>query len=210
MGEQKNANEALSEKLGKIRRDVEPPYLAKLVGDEVIVFDHNHGSSLYAKGFYGKPIGIKKPDPNLPFNRELQLDLLEAVYLVKKGWLIVEDTLSGKRYNAAEIQEIASKKYDKLREKSFVYEDLRAKGYIVRPGLKFGADFTVYRQGPGLDHSAFVVLVLEHENRISSMDMVRAGRLATSVKKRFVIASISSSESENPTIVYYVFKWFKP
>jgi tRNA-intron endonuclease, archaea type len=205
-----NDNTSLAEKLTKIRRDIEPPYTAKLVGDEVLVFNHDQGSSLYAKGFYGKPVGIKKPDPNLPFDRELQLDLLEAVHLVKKEWLVVEDSLTGQQYSAVEIEEIAERKYDKFKQRSLVYEDLRSKGYIVRPGLKFGADFTVYRQGPGLDHSSFVVLVLENENRISAMDMVRAGRLATSVKKRFVIASISSSESTMPSIVYYVFKWFKP
>src|SRR5271157_79663 len=205
-----NENLSLTEKLTKIRRDLEPPFTVKLVGDEVIVFDHDQGSSLYAKGFYGKPLGIKKPDPKLSFDRELQLDLLEVVHLVKKGWLIVEDSQTGQQYTSDEIEEIAGRKYEKFMQRSLVYEDLRGKGYIVRPGLKFGADFTVYRQGPGLDHSAFVVLVLENENRISAMDMVRAGRLATSVKKRFVIASISSSESTLPTIVYYVFKWFKP
>lgn len=204
------SNENLTEKLTKIRRDLEPPFTAKFVGDEVIIFDHDQGSSLYAKGFYGKPLGIKKPDPHLSFDRELQLDLLEVVYLVKKEWLIVEDLQTGQQYAADEIEQIAERKYEKFKQRSLVYEDLRSKGYIVRPGLKFGADFTVYRQGPGLDHSAFVVLVLENENRISAMDMVRAGRLATSVKKRFVIASISSSESTLPTIVYYVFKWFKP
>jgi tRNA-intron endonuclease len=199
--------DVLGEKLSKIRRNIEPPYVGKMIADQIIVFDHEQGSSLYAKGFYGKPIGIKKPDPNLSFDRELQLDMLEAVYLVKKGWLVVQDSTTGQPIN---LPLLAKEKYEKFTEKSLVYEDLRAKGYVVRPGLKFGADFTVYKQGPGLDHSLLVVLVLEHENRISAMDMVKAGRLATSVKKRFVIASISSGESMLPTITYYVFKWFKP
>ncbi|MEX2715064.1 MAG: hypothetical protein Q6370_002065, partial [Candidatus Sigynarchaeota archaeon] len=73
-----------------------------------------------------------------------------------------------------------------------------------------GAYFTVHRPAPGLAHSGFVGHVPAHENRISSMDMVKAGRLATSVKKRFVIASISSGEMTLPTITYYVFRWFKP
>jgi tRNA-intron endonuclease len=201
---------ALGEKLSKIRRDLEPPYTGSLIADQVIVFDHAQGSSLYAKGFYGKPIGIKKPDPNLAFDRELQLDLLETVHLFKRGWLVVQDSKTGKQYSVAEIEALAAEKYETFKERSLVYEDLRKKGYIVRPGLKFGADFTVYHQGPGLDHSAFVVLVLENENRISAMDMVKAGRLATSVKKRFVIASITSAEMTLPSITYYVFRWFKP
>nr|MDO8115882.1 tRNA-intron lyase [Candidatus Sigynarchaeota archaeon] len=201
----------LSEKLSKIRRDLEPPYSGKLVKDEIIIFDFHQGSSLYGKGFFGKPIGIKKPDPGMAFERPLQLDFIESMYLMRKGWLAVEDATTGRPYSLQEIEAIATDRFEKFCEKSLVYEDLRGKGYIVRPGLKFGADFTIYHQGPGLDHSAFVVLVLEHENQISAMDMVRAGRLATSVKKRFVIASISSgSETTRPAIAYYVFKWFKP
>jgi tRNA-intron endonuclease len=69
--------------------------------------------------------------------------------------------------------------------------------------LKFGADFVVYRLGPGLEHSLFMVHVLPHDSEITAVDMVRAGRLATSVRKKFVIA--------NPlTNSYYFFEWFKP
>ncbi|MHA1369162.1 MAG: tRNA-intron lyase [Promethearchaeota archaeon] len=200
----------LQEKLGYIRRDLEPPYHGKLIGDQVVIFDCNEGSSLYAKGFFGKPIGIKKPEPSLAFNRDLQLNLLETVYLTKKNWLIVEDAVDGRVLSHLDLYELGCKSQEKFKEKYLIYEDLRNKGYVVRPGLKFGADFTIYRKGPGLDHSAFVVQVLEHENKISAIEMVRAGRLATSVKKRFVIASISTRESTLPKIVYYVFKWYKP
>lgn len=200
----------LEKKLEHIRRDVEPPYDGKLIGDQVLIFDKDQGSSLYAKGFYGKPIGIKKPDPNLAFDRELQLNLLEAIHLMEKGWLNVTESKSGEPRVKEDLVSIAIENHEKFEEKSMVYDDLREKGYVVRPGLKFGADFTVYKHGPGIDHSSFVVQVLEHKNKISAIDMVRAGRLATSVKKRFVIASISSGDSMLPKIVYYVFKWFKP
>lgn len=203
-------SEPLGEKLQAIRRDVEPPYAARMIGDgTIIVFDHDHGSSLYARGFYGKPIGIKKPDPTLAFDRELQLDPLEALHLIKKGWLRIESAATGAPVSREDLRRIAAAAYDKFEDKYLVYEDLRAKGYVARPGLKFGADFVVYKQGPGLDHSAFVVLVLEHENTMSAMDMVRAGRLATSVKKRFVIASISSVGGAKH-VTYYVFRWYKP
>ncbi|MHA1679704.1 MAG: tRNA-intron lyase [Promethearchaeota archaeon] len=203
--------ETLETRLEKIKRDMPPPYTGKLVGnDQIIVFDYNQASSLYANGFYGKPIGIKKPDPTLAFERELQVNLLEAYYLIKKGWLIVVNFHTGDEYTSDEIYALAGTIHKNFKEKSLVYDDLREKGYVVRPGLKFGADFTVYKQGPGIDHSSFVVQVLEHENQISAMDMVRAGRLATSVKKRFVLASISSEDSTLPQIVYYIFKWFKP
>ena len=48
-----------------------------------------------------------------------------------------------------------------------------------------------------------MVHVLPHDSEITAIDMVRAGRLATSVRKKFVIA--------NPlTKSYYFFEWFKP
>lgn len=202
--------EDLHERLSSIRRDLEPPYVAKFVGEQIIIFDHDQGSSLYARGFFGKPIGIRKPDPHLAFDRELQVNFIEASYLMGKGWLDIIDARTGNQFTRENLRDIASKSHERFKEKSLVYDDLREKGYIVRPGLKFGADFTVYKQGPGLDHSSFVVQVLEHENQISAMDMVRAGRLATSVKKRFVLASISSLDSKLTKISYYVFRWFKP
>lgn len=208
-------NEDLLDRLGSIRRDLPPPYTAVKLGTppRFVVLDHSEGSSLYARGFYGKPVGIKKPDPFLAFDRELMLDPLEVVYLMEKGWLRVVDRDSGRECSIEEVNTLAEETHEHFHEKSLVFKDLRDKGYIVRPGLKFGADFTVYKEGPGIDHSSFVVQVLEHENQISAIDIVRAGRLATSVKKRFVIASISTNMLGDPDkhhIDYYVFKWYRP
>ena len=41
---------------------------------------------------------------------------------------------------------------------------------------------------------------------IKPIDLVRAGRLATSVKKRYVIATVLSDQQ----IRYYVFQWNRP
>ena len=41
--------------------------------------------------------------------------------------------------------DFAKKNYDLYIDKYTVYEDLRNKKYIVRPGLKFGTDFTIYK-----------------------------------------------------------------
>ena len=61
----------------------------------------------------------------------------------------------------------------------------------------------MYKKGPGLDHSPFIIQVLPKVTNLTAIDIVRAGRLANSVKKKFIIA--------NPlTRTYYGFKWFKP
>ena len=91
-------------------------------------------------------------------------------------------------------------------EKILVYKDIRKRNLIPRPGLKFGADFAVYQKGPGIDHSPYVITTLPRGSELTAIELVRAGRLATSVRKKFVIATILS----NNEIKYYGFEWSKP
>lgn len=175
---------------------------AKLIGNKILVFTHVYGSLLYGYGrYFGTPVGIRKPKSHI-FTRPLELSLFETVYLQKKGIVEVINA-QDQMISLENLIKNASEKYPEFQEKYCVYEDLREKKYIPRPGQKFGADFIVYREGPGIDHSSFCIQVLSRLNRISSIDVVRAGRLATSVKKRFVLA--------NPlTKTYFQFRWFKP
>ena len=69
-----------------------------------------------------------------------------------------------------------------------VYKNFRDKGYIINPGIKFGCDFAVYEKGPGIDHAPFLIQVYTRSESISSTGIVLAGRLATSVRKQFILA----------------------
>ena len=175
----------------------------KFINSRVIVFNPLFASFLYVKQrFFGSPLGISKPRLEY-FSKPSELSLIEAYYLLLKEKITIEDPEKNQFLSPEDFFEIAKKLHHKFEEKFIIYEDLREKGYIPRPGLKFGADFVVYKKGPGLEHSPFIVHVLPHDAKISAIDMVRAGRLATSVRKKFVIA--------NPlTISYYFFEWFKP
>ncbi|MFX1497591.1 MAG: tRNA-intron lyase [Promethearchaeota archaeon] len=176
---------------------------ATFINSRVIVFNPLFASYLYVKlKFFGSPLGISKPRLEY-FSKPSELSLIEAYYLLLKGKITIEDPVMSQSLGPNEFLEIAKQQHNKFEEKFIIYKDLREKGYIPRPGLKFGADFVVYKKGPGLEHSPFIVHVLPHDAKISAIDMVRAGRLATSVRKKFVIA--------NPlTISYYFFEWFKP
>jgi tRNA-intron endonuclease len=87
-----------------------------------------------------------------------------------------------------------------------VYRDLRDNGLIVTPGIKYGCDFAAYKHGPGLDHAPYMVSVKKTDYEITATEIVKAGRLATTVRKRFILA-IPDSKKEN--INYLIFKWFK-
>jgi len=183
--------------------DIPDKIPTKFVNSRVIVFNHLYASYLYVKQkFFGSPLGINKPRLEY-FSKPSDLSIIEAYFLLEKEKITIFDVLLEKFITKEEFHEIGKKIHYKFEEKYTIYKDLREKEYIPRPGLKFGADFVVYKKGPGLEHSSFIVHVLPHDSKITAIDMVRAGRLATSVRKKFVIA--------NPlTNTYYFFEWFKP
>jgi len=183
--------------------DVPEKIPTKFINSRVIVFNPLHATYLYVKqNFFGAPLGINKPRLEY-FSKPSELSLIEAGYLLAVDKITIFDPKKNKNLTTEEFFEIGKQIHDKFEEKFIIYKDLRDKGYIPRPGLKFGADFVVYKKGPGLEHSPFIVHVLKRNAKISAIDMVRAGRLATSVRKKFVIA--------NPlTTSYYFFEWFKP
>jgi tRNA-intron endonuclease len=174
-----------------------------LIGFSVVVDDIEASRRLYSMGYYGKPIGVQKPrGPD--FDAPLKLSILEALYLAERGVLEVVDT-RGDRVDLERLRGILGemKKFNLLYR---VYRDLRDRKLVARPGLKFGADFTVYRVGPGIDHAPYVIHVYEPEERIDPVEIVRAGRLSHSVRKTFVMAT----PTRDGRVLYLMFKWFKP
>ncbi len=188
----------LSKKLDEIA-------VADLVSDRAIVWDSKHGMQLYGMGYFGQPVGIRKPK-SAEFETPLELSLLEAAYLTKIGILRVNAANKKRPLTTDEIVEIGSTFANDFLDRFLVYTHLREQGYIIRPGLKFGTDFAIYRKGPGKDHAPFMVHVVSSSKGLIPLDIVRAGRLATSVKKKFIIATIK----ENSTIAYYSFVWHRP
>lgn len=179
-------------------------FTAHLIENRLIVWNTEQGSELYKIGYYGKPLGI--PKPKTPeFQVPLLLDFLEGYYLKEKKLLnIYED---GKKLNKRELAKKAKETYKDFSLKYLVYKDLRDHNLIVTPGIKFGCDFAVYEHGPGIDHAPFLIQVKQSEDGIDALEIVRAGRLATTVRKRFIIA-IPNLKTKK--IGYLMFKWWKP
>ncbi len=178
--------------------------VAVLVGDRAIVWNPEDGMLLYEAGYFGQPVGIRKPKSSV-FDKPLELSLLECTYLTKKSRLQVLDS-NHQIISIDRLLELGTKISDDFKDRFLVYSQLRDKGYIVRPGLKFGTDFAVYEKGPGLDHAPFLVHVIPQKDGVVPLDIVRAGRLATSVRKRFIIATVK----ENGEIAHYSFVWHRP
>ena len=179
--------------------------VAELVQDRGIVWDAEQGMHLYAMGYYGQPVGIRKPK-SPEFDKPLELSLIECAHLTEIKLLNLHDPVRNEFLSLEDIIQLGSGQSDDFTDRYKVYTHLRRLGYIVRPGMKFGTDFAVYEKGPGRDHAPFLVHVIPQKKGVVPLDIVRAGRLATSVRKKFIIATLK----ESGEIMYYSFVWHRP
>jgi tRNA-intron endonuclease len=174
-----------------------------LPDSRLIVWSFEESRRLYGEGYYGKPLGIPKPRED--FEAPLVLDPIEGIYLLEKGAIHVYSGEERRKVSLTELRTIAEETLEGLNDKYMVYRDLRERGYVVAPGIKYGCDFAVYEKGPGLDHAPFLVKVKGSFDGLTAAEIVEAGRLATTVRKTFIIAMVSGEE-----ISFLSFKWWKP
>ena len=174
---------------------------SELIENRLIIWDTADANKLFSNGYYGKPIGISKPKHN-EIDVPLILDLIEGYYLMIKSKIQIFKNKKKITINA--MLKICKEHHYNFDKKFQVYNDFREKGYIVNPGIKFGCDFAVYQKGPGIDHAPFLVQVYNRNENISSTDIVLAGRLATSVKKQFILAIPNSKKTD-----YIALDWWK-
>ena len=176
----------------------------RLFENLIVVWDIEASRRLFKDGYYGKPLGIPKPK-DFEFDAPLVLDLMEAYYLATRKVIDVEDA-SGRELSRKELQEICEGSYPEFAEKFLVYRKLREAGYVVTPGIKFGSDFAVYEHGPGIDHAPYIVQVVGPDATMTATSMVRSGRLATTVRKQFIIAI---PDREKKSIDFLRYDWWR-
>jgi len=174
----------------------------EIVENRIIVWDIQESRDLFRNGYFGKPIGIPKPNPD-EINVPLILDLMEGCYLLEISKIkIYRDK---KKVSLEELVKICREEYHNFDKKYLVYKDFREKKYVVNPGIKFGCDFAVYNRGPGIDHAPYLIQVYNKNDSISSTGVVLAGRLASSVKKQFILGIPSGKSS----VDYLALDWWK-
>lgn len=176
----------------------------RLVDNRIVVWDISDSRALFGDGYYGKPMGVPKPK-GTDFDAPLVLDLIEGCYLVEKNKLKVK-RMDGDQVPYEEIKRLCKRQYSDFESKYIVFQDLRNRGYIVTPGIKFGCDFAVYERGPGIDHAPYLVQVFRATDELTATGVVLAGRLATTVKKQFILAIPKVKQKQ---IDYIGFDWWR-
>jgi len=167
---------------------------AELRGELVTIKDKK-AVALHEKSHYGK------------FNQdELQLSLMEALFLQEKGKIKILDKKQEKIISLDEMWELIQDK--DLLYKYLVFRDLRNRGYIVKTGFKYGSEFRLYERGksPGDGHSDYLVKVVPENCEIPATDFSSYVRVAHGVNKKLLFAVVD----EENDITYYNVEWTRP
>jgi len=132
-------------------------------------------------------------------NNELLLTFYEALYLLDKGLLEVED----EKGDSVDFQKLLQR-YEGVDEnawaKYLTYRDLRSRGYVVREGFGLGVDFRVYERGEyGKDTAKYLILSVQEGKPISLEDLTRIMAQCQSLKKE-VVLTVMNRRGET---VYY-------
>ncbi|KAG5985111.1 hypothetical protein E4U55_001360 [Claviceps digitariae] len=85
---------------------------------------------------------------------------------------------------------------------------LQSRGHYTTPGLRFGSRYSVYPGDPLRFHAHFMANEYSWEEQIPILDIVGGGRLATAVKKAFLIGGHDTSKkSDSDFIRTYSIEW---
>ncbi|TLZ77800.1 MAG: tRNA-intron lyase [Methanobacteriota archaeon] len=160
----------------------------ELVDDRVIVDDPAEASGVYNRGFFGSP----RPGGGL------ELNLLEAVYLVEGGRLDIRRR--GRTVSARELFRAASASIDAFEIRYLVYRDLRSRGYVVeaRGGP---VDFQVYPRGgaPKKTPSKYWVRALSERAVFDLAELLGRAEEAAAVRKTLLLGLVD----EESDLTYY-------
>lgn len=180
----------------------------ELLENRVIIWNPE-AVNIYDESGFGKPLPEESPD-------RLELELIEAAYLLEKGKLkvFIKENKKKKKINFQDLMEIGSKQVNLFHPSFIVFRDLRERGYLVKTGYKFGTIFRVYERGVKLvrgpkaahEHTKWVVQPVAEESAFSLPEMSRAVRLAHNIRATFVWAVVDR-ESD---CTYYIIQRITP
>ncbi len=168
-----------------------------LTGERVITESSDEAREFYNQSRFGSNAD----------NGKIELSLLEALYLMEKGRLIIKSE-AGRAIKFESYVKKARKVEPNFWIRYVVFKDMRNRGYIIKTALKFGADFRVYDRGikPGEDHAKWIVFPVHEGSTLTWHEFSAKNRVAHSTKKRLLLG-IVDGESD---VTYYQVSWIRP
>ncbi len=168
---------------------------AFLVGEK-ISSNTKTAIEIFSNQRFGEKVGEK-----------IEYTLSEALFLVENKKMDICDYL-GKKLNEKLLHFKFQKIDKKFKIKYQVFKDLRARGYIVKTALKFGAEFRVYDKGKsvGKSHARWILFPVSENQIMTWHEFSAKNRVAHSTKKNLLIAIVD----DEGDVSYYEVKWIRP
>ena len=140
-------------------------------------------------------------------DNKLQLSLLEGLYLMEKGRLIITD-MRNREMSFGLYLKKAKKIEPNFWVRYCVFRDMRNRGYVIKTALKFGADFRVYDRGikPGEDHARWIVYPVHEGSTLTWYEFAAKNRVAHSTKKRLLMGVVD----DEGDVSYWEVRWMRP
>ena len=175
-------------------QDVTACILAK---ERVLTEISDTSRELFNQGRYGKQLD----------DGRTQLSLLEALYLLEKGKVTIQDGRT-KEITYDQLLKKATKIESHFWIRYCVFKDIRDRGYIIKTALKFGADFRIYDRGvkPGEDHARWIVYPVHEASTLTWHEFAAKNRVAHSTKKRLLIGVVD----DEGDVSYWEVRWLRP
>ena len=130
---------------------------------------------------------------------ELLLTFYEALYLLNKGMLEVEDE-KGVKVGFQRLLQCYESIDENAWAKYLSYRDLRSRGYVVREGFGLDVDFRVYERGEySKDTAKYLILSVQEGKPILLEDLNSVLMRSQSLKKELILAVMN----RRGEIVYY-------
>ncbi len=157
--------------------------------DTVLVSEQKEGSQLYNKGNYGYPIS----------GGGVELDLIEATYLVESGRLEVE--YQGQMMTFQSLFRHASASETDFDIRYIVYRDMRSRGFVVK-SEQGDFDLSIYPRGMMISNSRPIYLVKSVSERTAfDIDVFKRQAESPLMSKKELLYAVVDEEGD---LTYYV------
>ena len=150
---------------------------AKIIEREVFIQNKDEGSRFYNNGY------------GIWCEQGLKLSLIEALYLVEKGEIVIKDE-NDKTLTLKDIVNLFSKMDKKFWLKYSIYNDLKKRGFNVKPG--FSEEEIEFLMGEGGKKFSFnyIVIGLEEGVKLDFNSLTQMVDEALRSQKELILAII--------------------
>jgi tRNA-intron endonuclease len=172
-----------------------PVIEAEYIDGKVIAKLNDISNEYYEKTRYGEP-----------HQKKFQYMLVEALYLLERGKMIIKKGKKSLDFDS--LLKLAIKQECNFFVRYCAFKDMRNRGYIVKTALKFGADFRVYDKGvkPGDDHAKWIMYPVAESGTMTWYEFSAKNRVAHSTRKRLLIACVD----DEGDVSYWQVAWTRP